>query len=234
MTTLTPFYEKKGECILCKASFTTTKIRSSFVKVDKYDRDFRPIYEKDEMNPLLYNVFVCPHCGFSYTEDFSKYFPPGSKEELELKVRNQWTSRDFGKNRTPNTAINTYKLAVYCGEIKNEKKVTIGGLLLRIAWIYRSLHNEEQEIRFMQHALKQYMESYSIGDYQGSKMSEMKLTFVIAELLYRVNDKEQAVLYLSKVIEKQSTTTERTIVEMARDRWSELREELQKNKVTAS
>ncbi|MGE7905954.1 DUF2225 domain-containing protein [Peribacillus sp. NPDC094092] len=64
------------ECLLCKQKSTTKKVRSRFVKVTKYDTDFHPIYADPTVNALYYNIFVCPHCGFSYSEDFSRYSPP--------------------------------------------------------------------------------------------------------------------------------------------------------------
>lgn len=220
---LTPFYEKKLECLLCKKGFTSTKIRSSFVKVDYYDKDFCPNYHDDMINPLFYNVFVCPHCGFSFTEDFSKYFPPTTSEEIIHRVSDQWVTQDYGKNRTPIQAINSYKLAAYCGELKREKKVTTAGFYLRIAWLYRKLKNTNQEQRFMKFAVEEYVQSYLNSDFHGTQMSEIKIMYLIAQLSYQIGENEQAVMYLSKVIEKQNTTTERTIIEMAKDQWQEIR-----------
>ncbi|WP_336864059.1 DUF2225 domain-containing protein [Peribacillus frigoritolerans] len=42
------------------------------------------------VNPLYYNIFVCPHCGFSYSEDFSRYFPPPP-----------YNGNHFGKSQLP-------------------------------------------------------------------------------------------------------------------------------------
>ncbi|GIN88624.1 hypothetical protein J6TS2_50100 [Heyndrickxia sporothermodurans] len=221
---LTPYYDKKLECLLCKEHFTTTKIRSNFIKVDFYDKDFCPNYRKSELNPLFYNVFVCPHCGFSFTEDFSKYFPPNTKEMIINKVSNHWVSQDYGKVRTTKRAINSYKLAAYCAALKKEKNVTIGGLYLRIGWLYRQLKNKEQELRFLKYAAQEYLHSYSNSDFHKTQMSEMKIMYLIAELSLLIGDQDQATIYLSKIIEKQNTTTERTIVEMAREQWQEMRE----------
>ncbi|MGE8207555.1 DUF2225 domain-containing protein [Heyndrickxia sp. NPDC080065] len=222
-TTLTPYYEKKLQCLLCKTNFISTKIRSSFVKVDFYDKDFCPNYFSDEVNPLFYSVFVCPHCGFSFTEYFSKYFPPGTREDIINKVSNRWVSQDYGKIRKIKHAIASYKLAAYCGEIKREKNVTIAGLYIRIAWLYRKINNKVQEQRFLRFAMNEYLNSYLNSDFHGSQMSELKIIYLIAELSYQIGEEKQAVLYLSKVIEKQNTTTERTIVEMALERWHEIK-----------
>jgi uncharacterized protein len=223
MTEVTPFYEKQVQCLLCKNSFSTTKIRSRFVKVNRHDGDFCPIYASSDINPLLYNINVCPSCGFSSTEDFNRYIVPTIQEELEEKISLHWTKQDYGKIRNYEKAINTYKLGAYCALIKREKKITIAGLYLRTAWLYRHIEKEKQEQRFLRLAVHEYIESYSTGDFQGTSMTEVKLTYLIAELLRRLEQYEDAARYLSKVLEKQKSSTEPKIIEMARNRWQEMR-----------
>ncbi|WP_232066212.1 DUF2225 domain-containing protein [Bacillus sp. KH172YL63] len=221
---MTPFYDKKTQCLSCKHAYTTTRIRSRFVKVKGYDSDFCPLYESDEVNPLLYNVSVCPKCGFSYTDDFSVYIPPVLKAELEKKISLHWQPQDYGKIRSYEDGINTYKLAAYCGLIKKEKKVTIAGLYLRTAWLYRKTGEKEQERRFINLATHEYIDAYLTDGAAGLTMSETKLLYIIAELLRRQDKIEESVSYLSKVIAKQHLSTEPKIIEMARDRWHEMRD----------
>ncbi|MBM7648532.1 uncharacterized protein (DUF2225 family) [Bacillus ectoiniformans] len=223
MEKVSPFYEKQEKCLLCQQTFPTTKIRTSFVKVKEHDTDLKPIYEGD-INPLFYNVKICVHCGFSYTDDFAKYFAPNVKEELQEKVASQWVSQNYGSLRTIHQAINSYKLAIYNGMIKREKHLTIAGLALRTAWLYRDLENSAQEIRFLEMAAKQYEYAYLNEDLTATQMSEVKVLYLIAELLRRSGHLEEAATYFSKVIEKQRISNDKKIIEMARDRWYELRE----------
>lgn len=228
LTQIEPLYDKKCECINCQKAFTTKKVRTRFIKVSSFDSDFCPTYESNENNPIFYHVQVCPHCGFSFTEDFNPYFPPGAKEVIMDKVCNQWVPRNFGEARTVTDAIKTYKLAAYCGTLKKEKHINLAGLYMRIAWLYRSLNDDEQEKRFMKLATHEYQESYVADDYRGTQVSEIRLFYLIAELSRRNSLIEQATKYFSKVIEKQKNTTETKIVEMAREGWYEIRE-MQKN-----
>jgi len=220
---LSPFYEKKIDCLFCKKSFPTTKIRTKFVKVDDTDTDFMPIYADDKVQAMYYNVFVCEHCGFSFTEDFTKYFAPGIPETLKAQVCEKWVPHGFGGERTIFQAIQAYKLALLCADIKKERYVTKAGLALRLAWLYRSLKNEGQEKRFMQIARDQYMESFSNEDYASTQMSGTRVMYMIAELSRRLGDMENSTRFFSKVIESQRTGGEAKLVEMARERWKEVR-----------
>jgi uncharacterized protein (DUF2225 family) len=97
-------------------------------------------------------------------------------------------------------------------------------MYMRLGWLYRSLENSEQEQRFMKLAIQEYGEAYSTQDYQGTHVSEVRILYLLGELSRRTEDIKEAGKYFSKVIEQQSRTTEKNIVEMAKERWREIRE----------
>lgn len=228
---LTPYYQKDIECLHCKQKFKTTKVRSKFIKVESHHTDFQPIYENKEINPLLYNIFVCEHCGFSFTDDFTKYFAPGVKEIIQEQISSKWAPRTYGNERSIEEGIMTYKLGILSGTLKKEKFVNMAGLALRTAWLYRLQDKQEEEIRFLEMARNRYAESYSNDDYNGTQMSESRMLYLIAELSRKIGDIEYATRYFSKVIEKQNSSLEPTIVEMAKDRWQEIRVQKEKEAI---
>ena len=220
---ISPYYEKKVECLHCKKSFSTMKVRSKFIKVSATDTDFMPVYAEGDIPAMYYNVFVCEHCGFSFTEDFSRYFAPGTSEEIQSQITDKWVHHDFKGERTVFQAIQVYKLALICADIKKEKHVAKAGLALRLAWFYRSLRNAGQEQRFLEIARNQYMESFSTEDYASTQMSATRIMYLVAELSRRVNDMENATRFFSKVIESQRAGGEAKVIEMAKERWEEMR-----------
>ncbi|WP_332648991.1 DUF2225 domain-containing protein [Lysinibacillus sp. 54212] len=222
---ISPFYEKKIDCLHCKKSFPTLKVRSKFVKVEDTGTDFQPMYAEGNVQAMYYNVFVCEHCGFSFTEDFTKYFAPGVAEEIQKQITNNWVHHDFKGERTVFQAIQAYKLALLCANIKKEKFVAKAGLALRLAWLYRSLKNDGQEMRFMQIARDQYMESFSTEDYASTQMSGVRIMYMIAELSRRLGDYENSTRFFSRVIENQRVGGEAKLVEMAKEQWQLIRQE---------
>ena len=227
-------YDKNFTCPICTEKYTSKKIRSKFIKTIAHDSDFCTHYQSVDTNPLLYYVNVCPTCGYSSSEEFSTYFKPGSIEQIESKIKNHWHGKSYGEKRTVDSAINTYKLAIYTGLLKKESPIVLAGLYLRLAWIYRTLLVDElQEKRFIKLALEQYIESYSIGDYIGKDMSEIRLLYLIGELYSRVENFNQAIKYFSLVVQHKNKAFETRIVENARNRWYELRE-MQKNNQKAT
>ncbi len=223
MAQLEPLYDKDYTCHLCGHTFSSKKVRSRFVKIISFDTDFAPSYASTSENPNVYFVHVCPKCGFSFTDEFSSYFPPGTKEDLDKKVSSQWIPHEFSGERSIEDAVKTYKLGSYCSVLKKEKHIVTAGLYIRTAWLYRSQKNMEQESRFLKLALHEYIESYSTGDYKGTQVSEDRLMYLIGELSRRTGNSQDAVRFFSKVIERQKQSFEPNITQMAKDRWQEMR-----------
>lgn len=221
---LQPLYDKSCTCIMCKKSFTTKRVRSRFVKIKEYDTDFCPVYELDGENPIFYQVKVCYHCGFSFTKDFSPHFPPGAKKLIQEKVCDKWVPQNFGETRTFQQATSTFILAAYCATLKKEKHITIAGLYMRLAWLHRSVQQKEKELRFLNLALKEYEESYRLADYEGTQVSEVRILYLLGEISRRTGQYPDAIQYFSRVVEQRSKTVERSLIDMARERWYEIRE----------
>lgn len=224
MAVLEVLFDKKCICQLCGHRFTSKKIRSRYIKCLSHDTDFCPNYEDIEHNPLLYTIYVCPACGYSFSDDFTQSLTTAVKKILEEKVCKNWRPRSYSDKRTIDDAITTYKLAFYCSTLKKEKHIVIAGISLRIAWLNRLLQNDEQEQRFMNMALKEYVEAYNTFDFLGTQLSELKILYLLGELSRRTEKIADARKYFSKVIEKQRTSTELGIIEMAKERWREMRQ----------
>ncbi|WP_338324920.1 DUF2225 domain-containing protein [Metabacillus mangrovi] len=216
-------YDKKASCTLCNTSFITKKLRSSFIRVQSSDTDFYSRYSSEIYNPLYYYASVCPNCGFSFTDEFSLQAAPSSRKQLTELVWKRWTKKDYCGERTIHSALVSHKLALYCAGLKQETHAVKAGVNHRLAWLYRFMENGEQEKRFLQQALNEYLQSYMHEDYAGTKMTDMRILYLIGELSRRLGQDGQAVRYFSRMIESQSDSHEKGLIEMAKDRWQEMR-----------
>jgi uncharacterized protein len=221
---LKPLFDKKVNCPICSNSYLTKKLRSRFIKVEEIEADFFTHYKDKELNPIFYEVNVCPKCGFSFVDTFSSYYPPGSISLIKAQVSANWKERDYSGERTVEQAVEVYKLAVLSGSLKQEKHVVMAGLCLRLAWIYRLLENSVQEMRFMKLALEKYKNSYLESDYIGTQLTEMRLIYLIGELSRRLGYPEEAVKNFSKVVNHHNRSVESKLVEMAREQWYLIRD----------
>ncbi|KSU83973.1 hypothetical protein A2U94_09670 [Bacillus sp. VT 712] len=222
METLHPLYDKKIACALCSHSFYSKKVRSRFLKAQRYDTDFFIYYENPKLHPIIYDVVICPKCGYASTEQFSRIFPPGSANQVKEKVTKNWSYQPYDQERTLQQAINAYKLAIYCANIKKEKSSVLASLTLRVSWLYRLLDDIQQERAFALHALKCYTTAY-LEETFPSNSNEVRLLYIIGELNYRLGFQQQALLYFSEIIYKHKNHPDRKTFERTKERWHEIR-----------
>jgi uncharacterized protein (DUF2225 family) len=227
---LEPYYEKKIACPYCEVSYSTRKVRSRVANPYKIDTDFCPRYKADQINPLYYNVNVCHSCGYSFNDKFYSFFPPGAKEEIQDKIVRSWRGQDYSNERDFEKAVETYKLAIYCAELKREKPIVLAGLCMRLAWLYRYQEDAVNETRFLQLALKKYEDQLMGSSSFDPDMSEMKVIYLVGEIQRRLGMDTEAVKSFSSVVNHRNKLVEKNVVNMARERWDEIREKRDKEK----
>lgn len=212
-----PFYEKDYTCPFCSHAFKSRKIRTSYAKPVKMDTDFAPIYETSD-NPLFYKINVCPKCGYSYTDQFENRLTIKDEQRIREVITAGWIPTDYGKNRTIEQAIATYKLALLTATLKKEKSIVIAGICLRLAWLFRFQENKKEETRFLSNALKEYIKAKDLMEhYYFSSMSEVRIVYLIGELHRRLGKEEQAKIFFEKALKYRHSTSEREVIKLAED-----------------
>lgn len=219
-----PLYQIKVNCIQCESSFQTSRIRSSFKKGGRRESDFYVEYK--ENNPNFYVVRVCPFCGFASTENFSEGITQSAKEQFYEKITSQWNQHDYGGERTWDEALQTFKLALVCAQIKQETDRIIAGILHHITWLYREKNNEEQEKRFLQFALESYIKVY---EYEGIDLNNARLMYIIGDLHRRLGNYNDAVQWFSRVVNDKKIM-DAAMIRACREQWAVVREEMQEQK----
>lgn len=215
-----PLYQIKVECPLCKSHFETSRVRPSFKKVARSDSDFCNYYTT--INPDYYVVRVCPECGYAFTEKFQTYISPASRQRFLEEYTPKWTKKDFGGKRTWEDALNTYKLALVCAQIKEEPMRIRAGLLHHIAWMYRYRNETELEHQFLRHALEAYRHMYET---EHVEVDEARLMYLIGELNRRLGNLKEAVQWFSRVVHDKKIMNAH-MIQLSREQWKKVREEM--------
>ncbi|NLL53009.1 MAG: DUF2225 domain-containing protein [Peptococcaceae bacterium] len=218
---LEPLYDKKVQCILCRHSFTTKKVRSRFVKPKQTDTDFGPLFApEDGNNPLLYYVVICPQCGYSFTQDFRKSISGTAKQIIIDKISSKkGEDFDYSAQRDFAIAERAYKLAIYCGQLTKEKSIALAKLCLRLGWLYRNVGNESEELRFLNFAAEEFEQAYIKSEFDPLNTPEIYILYMIGELKRRLGAHNEAVQYFSAVTEHQDRSRYTKYVNLARKQW---------------
>ncbi|MED4603809.1 DUF2225 domain-containing protein [Paenibacillus validus] len=220
-----PLFQAKVQCPQCDAEFRTSRVRPSFKKSIKSDTDFCLHYK--DLNPDYYVVRICPFCGFAGTENSKEHLTLQQKNAFKEKIGAKWSYKDCGGERQWDDALYAFKLALVCAQAVNEKGRVTASLLHHIAWLYRHQGNEEQEKRFLQYALEEYIRTFET---EASEMNNARLMYLIGELHRRLKNFNQAVKWFARVVNDKQIM-DAGMIRACREQWQAVREEMQEQKL---
>jgi uncharacterized protein len=216
-----PLYLAKATCTQCEMPYQTSRIRPSFKKSTGRDSDFC-LHFPEETNPEYYIVRVCPFCGFASTENFSEHMTTKQKQEFMEKIGSQWTMKDYCGKRTWEEALQCFKLALLCAQLKQESERVVSGILHHIAWLYRYKKNKEMEQRFLEYALQSYIRVY---EREGTDANNARLMYLIGELNRRIGNFNEAVRWFARVVNDKKIV-DSGMIRASREQWMAVREEM--------
>jgi len=161
------------ECPVCDEVFYREELLSGSGRLiaDYLTVDLRRLYQESKkygkINPLIYNITVCPHCYYAaFTKDFEELFDSGiinqiSQKEGERKqlLQDVFKNIDFNNERTLKEGAASYILALMCYAYFPDKYHPLfkqALCSLRLAWLFDDLHQENHSENFNTLSLASY------------------------------------------------------------------------------
>lgn len=216
-------YDKQYTCPYCDHQFKYPTLRSGMNKPLYTDIDLYTHYEF--VNPLLFEIIVCPHCFYSgFVRSFNTPLLPYQERLLKKCFETEFPEVYLLKIVTVHESVIKHKLALYIAHIKRSSLAEQSYLALKIAWLYRDLGDEEKETFFIKKAYWGFNESLVRETYPILEISEPTAKYITAALAYRLGKFDEANKKAFELIK--STYTERAIKEKA----YELRETIKEKK----
>lgn len=198
-------YQKSVVCPSCDNSFKETAIRSGKIKLVSLHTDLRPYYEP--IDPLLYDVIICPNCGYSA---ISMFFP-ALRYNQSLLIKDNITPKFKYKQHplllTTDMAIERYKLALLNTIIKKSKDSEKAYTCMKLAWLYRGKKDLKKEESYMRYALDGYKSAFEKERFPICGMNEPTYMYIVGELSRRLGKLDDALKWLGKVITFKNVNT---------------------------
>ncbi|MBE6052887.1 MAG: DUF2225 domain-containing protein [Clostridium sartagoforme] len=204
---------KKVLCPICSKNFMTLSIKVNAPRVKSRDSDFFIRYSNE--NPYLYEVWLCPSCGYAALKsDFPKIRQYQSKL-VKDKITPKWVNREYPVPFNEKVAIERYKLALLNAIVIESKSSTKAMLCLKIAWMYRLLSDEVNEKTYLNQALLSFNDTYVNEKLPVYGLDRFSIMFLIGEINRRIGEEQTSLRWFSEVIT--SIGAPQKIKEMARD-----------------
>lgn len=218
-------YTKKVTCPVCNKQFSSTKAKVNSCKVEKKDEDFCTHYK--DLNPMYYDIFVCPYCGYAASENSFDNLTDSEKKILRNAFTGRTVGRSFCSERSLEDAIAACKLAIYTAELRGARASVLAGLCLKLAWFYRFAGDKLEEV-FLNYALKNYLEAFDKEELPIGNLNGISIMYLLGELSRRLGRYSEAVVWFGKAVASPERRENPRIERMAREQWALAKEQHKK------
>ncbi|NLU49390.1 MAG: DUF2225 domain-containing protein [Syntrophomonadaceae bacterium] len=208
-------YDKTVVCPVCNSKITVKVVKASRLRIIHRDTDSMAVYK--DINPLLYDVWLCNHCGYANLQTL--FHKPLSKSQIQLIKTNitaRWKPRDYPQSvYSEAIALERFKLAIYNATVRHAASSEIAMLCLKTAWIYRMMKDETNEVKYLTWACQEFEKAYETEDTPAFGMDATTQMYLMGELCRRTGNYARALRWLGEVIT--SPSAKQTLKDKARD-----------------
>ncbi|MCR5527523.1 MAG: DUF2225 domain-containing protein [Lachnospiraceae bacterium] len=206
--------DRSYDCPICGAKFKSRGSKAR-VRMSRQDDDLRPVY--DQIDPMKYQVILCPECGYAAHEKYFKEIYDAQKKSITQGIGAGFSYTMPEGPFTYEDAIVRYKQAIKCMEFKEKiKDSEVAYTYLRYGWTLRgkleSLDpnaadyaeklkaTKKEENLAIAHAYKGFYEALQKEDFPVAGMDQMTLTFLVAVLSVRFGKLDAASRMIAQII----------------------------------
>ncbi|MEW6446697.1 MAG: DUF2225 domain-containing protein [Bacillota bacterium] len=215
------FYTKHYTCAFCGTGFPSLVVKSKNVRLVKTDSDFCPHYRT--VNPLFYEVAVCPKCGYAFNEEMQKKLNDRERANLAKRLPEIRKPLRFDGVRNLSLAVESFRAAIACLEAVEGKRLLLGKLYLKVAWLYRTSGNEAEERGYTEKALWYLDEAYRT-EHSADPSLELNLLYLLGDLSFRLGLDDAAARWFNKILTHPKRSANPGILNRTRDRWYDIRQ----------
>ena len=191
-------FNRTIECPVCLRTFTEKAIRSSKLRIDREEKDFRRRYHNFE--PLWYKVWACPHC---YYANFNRNFQQiTDKQKIAVMqnspiVKKQVSLETSWLHLLDEVFIKHY-LAVYWFKTFLADPEKLGNLWLHLAWLYDDTGDVRMGRIATMEAFLSFKNKYFNDSRRLSPEKDQYLSLLLGELSLRLDNQEEAIYYFQQ------------------------------------
>ena len=231
-------FDKGYTCPVCDHEFKVKTVRTGKAKSCGHDTDLRPRYELTD--PLKYDAIVCDKCGYSSLTRFFPHLTINQMRKIRTEISSGFSGIDNNKEvYTYDDAIVRHKLALACCIVKGAKYSERAYTCLKLAWLIRGKYEalpendiridalKDDEIECLENAYEGFVSAFSKETFPICGMDEMTITYLVAELAFRLGKYEESLKMLARVLV--ARTASRRIKDEALDLKDRIKEKLEKN-----
>lgn len=227
---MSSLFDRQYTCPICRNEFTSKQVKTSAIRAKERKKDFHTIFNGE--NPTFYGVICCPQCGYAkFENDFKCDVSAKTADIIKNTVTKSWKTQDYTKERDLNIAIKVHLIALVNYNILKEKQAIIGKLLLRLAWFYDEIDNQEESKKYGALALDAFTKSFENEKQEDAEDKELEVIYLLGELNRQLGNYKEAIRWFEMVVRHEFAYKNLLIKNYAKEQWALTAEEASLNKM---
>ncbi len=206
-------FEKGYECPVCLKQFKANTVKSGKLKLESVDYDLRPIFTPIE--PLLYEVIICNHCGYSAIKQNFLQITDRQGEFILKTITPEFKPVNYPMHMELTMGIESFKLALLNTIVKKGKDGEKGYICLKLGWLYRIQGDKERELAFLHQAYEGLTSALPRERTPICGLDENTIIYLLATFCYRLGKFDEGLRHLGRLIVNRTASPR--IKERARD-----------------
>lgn len=211
---------KTYECPVCDQQFKTLAVRAGKLRNIGHGEYLRPIYQ--DMDPLKYDAIVCPHCGYGAISRYFTNVMPNQRKKLREDMAPNFTGLNVSTDIfSYEEALTRYKLVLFSDVVMGAKNSRKAYTCVKMAWVIRGMLEKEgskidindytrlkqEEMECIQNAYDGFVMAYSSEQFPMCGMDDITVSFLIAELAYKLGLYQEALMPISRILGRASVSS---------------------------
>ncbi|MCL2500389.1 MAG: DUF2225 domain-containing protein [Defluviitaleaceae bacterium] len=214
-------YPRNIKCPVCEREFTDFGVRTTKLRVEKMDNDFRKRYYV--VDPNHYGVTLCYHCGYTAIHAYFERITEKQQDLIKKFITPLYKPQEYHVPLSQADVLNRYDQALACCQAIYAKDSQFAFTYLKKAWVYRDMENmKDREIKEMREAYIRFKDAFTSESFPLGEMDEITAKYLIAELARRLGNFAEALRWVGDVVVAKgipSAIKERAVIlkELARE-----------------
>jgi hypothetical protein len=196
-------YLKENDCPVCTRTFEAIIVRRSKLKVIDRETDLKTRFHT--IDPNLYDVLICSHCGYAAMANSFSQIVDRQKELVKEKITPRFNYKEYEVPYNFADAVERYKMALLCAAVTGMRAGQKAILCLKLAWVYRDMGDKANETVFLKHAVTGLKEAFTHESFPIGPFDEPTCKYMIGELLRRVGELQEAMRWISELMVDRGT-----------------------------
>ncbi len=208
-------FDKSYECPVCYKMIKERTVKSGKIRAVKTDLNLRPVCE--QMEPLKYDIIVCPHCGYAAMQRYFGHLLPSQIKAIKENISGSYQGNtEWKATYTYEEALSRYQLCLANAIVKRAKASEKAYICLKAGWLMHSMQEnmplteenytekqkecEEQEKKFLKNAFEGFLSARQTENYPMCGMDPITVEYLIAVLAMEVKQYEISGKLISNIL----------------------------------